>query len=121
MDNKGIFELSVNAEFSQRIAASVAKAANQISGEDPTSYGGVGSDWANKRHDLATRSINNSTAYSKIFSLQAAAQSGLNSVITIESNGSLTYTGGGTLDADIDFTITSLWDDVAGVSFEDIQ
>jgi hypothetical protein len=119
MDNKQIYELSVNNEFNQRISSSIAKSANNISGEDPSSYGGVGSIWANKRHQLATNVINTPKSFAKIFALQAAAQPGLNSVITIESNGSLTYTGAGTLDNDIDFTVNSLWDDVAGVSYED--
>ena len=120
MDNLEIFELSKNSEFHKRIAASVAKAANSISGEDPTSVGGVSSNWANKRHNLATKVIFDSQGYTKIFALQAAAQSGLNTVIEIvETDGSLLYTGSNDIDNDIDYVIASLWDDVAGVSYGD--
>ncbi len=119
MDNLEVYQLAYNSEFKKRISSSIAIAASAISGEDPTSYGGAGSAWSNKRHSLATRVINDNTGFAKIFSINSAAQTGLNTVIEINPDGSLNYIGGGSLDSDIDFTINSLWDDVAGVSYED--
>ena len=118
MDNEEIWVLSRNSEFQKRIGSSIAKAAAAISGEDPAPYTQI---WVDKRHKLATSVINSNGTYTKTFSINSAAQSGLNSVITINVDGSLQYTGVGTLDADIDFTVISLWDDVAGVSYDDKQ
>ncbi|MCP4586007.1 hypothetical protein [Pseudoalteromonas sp.] len=119
MNNLEIYQLAYNSEFQKRISSSIAGAASAISGENPTSVGGVGSSWANKRHALATRVINDNTGFTRILSFNSAAQAGLNTVVEINPDGSLNYIGTGSLDSDIDFTVSSLWDDVAGVSYED--
>ena len=118
MTNLEINTLAKNAEFRKIVESSIVKAATLISGEDSTA---LTDSEASKRHDKATSVLNNSQSQLMGFSYAAAAQSGLNTVITIEDDQSLTYTGTGTLDSDIDFTIASIWDDMSGVSFADKQ
>jgi hypothetical protein len=114
--NAEIYELGYNQNFKENIQVAILKAATQVSGEDPS---GMSDEKRDKRHNLATAVIGSPGGYSIIFANICAAQSGLYSVITVEEDDSLTYTGGGTLDGDIEFTVDSVWDDVAGVSYVD--
>ena len=116
MANTDIYDLMKNAEFKQIITASIEKAASQISGENPLLLTAI---WAQKRHALATRVINDAQGYAVIFADVCAAQAGLYSTITINPDGSLTSSGD--IDSDIDFTVNSVWDDVAGISYDEKQ
>ncbi len=118
MDTLEINELAKNSEFRKRIESAIVWAANQISGEDSTSLTEI---QAQKRHNKATTVLNGSQVETPKFSYGAAVQSGLNTVIEINEDGSLDYTGGGTLDSDIAYVITTIWDDMSGVSYADLQ
>ena len=115
------YDLSKNSELRKLTEAAILITATQISGEDPTNYGGLGSVWSQKRHTRATQVINSAQSQSIIFANSVSAQVGFNSVITVDEDGSLIYEGIGTLDQDLLFTVNSVWDDVAGVSYEDKQ
>lgn len=119
MDFLEIQDLINNSEFQKRVSSAISKTANSVSGEDPTSYGGQGSTWSTKRHNLASSVLLDNAGFAKIFKINCAVQPGLNGVITIENDGSLTYTGTGSIDSDIEFTVNSLWDDIAKVSYDD--
>jgi hypothetical protein len=114
-----IQDLINNAEFRKRISSAISVAATNISGEDPTSVGGQGSTWSNKRHALATGVLRDNQGYTKVFSINSATQPGLNTVIEINPDGSLNYIGGNSLDQDIEYTVSSIWDDTSGVSYDD--
>jgi len=116
MANTHIYALSKNAEFNKIISASIEKAASQISGEDSAPYTAI---WARKRHDLASNVINDMQGYAVIFANICSAQPGLYSTITINPDGTLTSTGD--IDSDTDFTVNSVWDDVAKVSYDEKQ
>lgn len=118
MSNTKIYQLGRNAELREITEASILRAATEISGEDPADKG---VNEALKRHILATQVINNSQQKAIIFAKAVAAQSGFYTVVDINADGSLNYTGGESLDSDLDFTIRSIWNDVAGVSYTDEQ
>lgn len=118
MSNTKIYNLGYNSELRKITEASILLAATQISGEDPSGKTAIE---ASKRHSLATRVLNGSQSMAMIFAKAVAAQPGFNTVVDINSDGSLNYTGTGSLDGDLDYTVASIWDDVAGVSFADKQ
>jgi hypothetical protein len=116
--NKHIYDLGINSELRKLTEGSIMVAATQISGEDPA---GKTTIELAKRQSLANRVISGSQRQAIIFAKAVAAQAGFYSVVTIEASGSLTYTGTGTLDSDLDFTVSSVWDDIAGITFADTQ
>lgn len=120
MSNDKIYKLGMNAQLRELTEASILVAATQISGEDPSNpENPLTPVRAAKRHSLATSVCNGSQAMAMKFAKCVAAQSGFYSVVDINQDGTLNYTGGGSLDGDLDFTVNSVWDDIAGVSFDD--
>ena len=116
MNNYQIYELARNINFGKLIEVGIVAAATSISGEAPE---GKTEMQLEKRHKLATLVLNNPTQNILKFAIASATQAGLNSVITIEEDGSLTYTGAGTIDDDVAFTVASIWDDIAGVKYSE--
>jgi hypothetical protein len=120
MANTDIYDLSINNEFKEIIQVAMLKAATQISGEDPTGKTDIE---ALKRHNLATNAIRSTESWTIIFADTCSAQPGLYSVVSVGGTGlptdPLVYAGGDTLDNAIEFTVNSVWDDVAGVSYAD--
>ena len=122
MNLQEINELSKNSELRKRVKSAILVAATQISGEDPTTVTpALTAIQAQKRHSRATLVINSSQKQAEVFANAISAQPGLYSTIQIGENDELVYEGTGTLDGDIQFTVNSVWDDVAGVSYEDKQ
>jgi hypothetical protein len=97
------FTLSTNAAFIGLIQMSMVNNALQIASERPTAFPIVDS----KRNTLAVGVLNNSSLYLTRFVLAA-----------IESNGETTLTASST-DVQIDSAITSVWNDIAGVTTRD--
>ena len=124
MTNLEINQLAKNPEFRKRIESAIVLAATQISGENPVKPDPAPDltvIQAQRRHNKATTVLNDSQNETPKFAYAAAAQAGLNSVIGINEDGSLNYTGGASLDGDIAFIITNIWDDMSGVSYADLQ
>jgi hypothetical protein len=114
MDNLKILELSNKTEFVKRIKVAYILAATNIVGENPAAYTAI---QATKRHNLATAILNDPSKYQRKFALVLAVQPGLNDKYDPET---LDYIGTNQ-DADIAFTINSIWDDMSGVSYADKQ
>ena len=124
MTNLQINTLAKNSELRKIIESSIVVAAVKISGENPGAVTpNLTEVQARKRHAKATSVLANSQLQAPSFAYAAASQPGLNSVITINTDGSLTYTGSNPqgLDGDVDYIIESIWDDLSGVSYEDLQ
>jgi hypothetical protein len=90
------YELSVNPEFRKRIQIAIAKIALDVVGE--ASSGIVVKD--KRRKDLGIGILNNPSAYVERFSIAVVTNP------VINSNSS---------DGDIEFTVSSVFDDIAGV------
>ena len=115
MTNENILLLS--RQIRDKVETGIALAATQISGEDPTApIINLTVTQAAKRHALATSVLNNTQQYAKRFALPCAAQQGLND----EYDSNLNYIGTNEDNA-INFTINSIWDDMSGVSFLDLN
>lgn len=115
MTNENILLLS--RQIRDKVESGIALAATQISGEDPTApVINLTAIQASKRHSLATSVLNNTQEYAKRFALPCAAQQGLND----EYDSNLNYIGANE-DSSINFTINSVWDDMAGVSYSDLN
>ena len=113
MTNENILLLSQKDDFRKKIQSGIVLAATQISGETPTNLTDA---QAAKRQSLANNVLTNSQEYAKRFSLACAAQQGLNDSYDADLN----YIGTNE-DSDINFTINSVWDDMAGVSYLDLN
>ena len=109
-------KLQQSNEFRQRIKNLLIKVCHAIVGESET--GQTEAYWS-KRNLLGTNVLNDIGAYLDRFVDSCSVQAGLNSAITVGFNGELVYNGGQTLDQDIEFTITSVFDDIAGVRSSD--
>jgi hypothetical protein len=113
--------LANNNEFKTRIKMLMIKTGTSIVGEDTTT---MNESRAEKRHKLGVSVLNYPDINVEKFAYTCAVQSGLNSVVSVGGTGlptdPLIYTGGSTLDNDIEFTISSVWDDIAGVKFTEL-
>lgn len=116
--NEKIYNLGRNAELRRITESSIITAATKISGENPA---GMGENEVIKRHSLATRVINGSQNQAIIFAKTVASQVGFYSIVDINEDGSLNYTGTQTLDEALNYTVETVWSDVAGVSYSDEQ
>jgi hypothetical protein len=93
--------LATDEAFRLRVRVSIVTAAKDVMGEAK----GVMTDTVfNKRQELAHQVINNSAGYLDRFSW------------AVISNAAIT---GASTDSDIQFTVNSLWGDLAGVSITD--
>lgn len=90
------FNLSQNSTFRGKIQIAIATAAKDIRGESPSDN----EDLDLKRSELAFQVLRNPLEWIDIFSINVCT----NPVINESST-----------DADIQFTVNSLWNDIAGV------
>lgn len=97
--------LANDQTFIDRVTAAAVAAALQIQGEAP----GNTPTRAAKRSDLATAVLADPAGQSSRFARAVAANS------TIQSSGTEAP------DGDIEFVIAAVWDDLAGVRYEDTQ
>src|SRR5262245_6073266 len=95
--------LAKDPAFRDRVSVAIAKVAIQVQGEPQA--GMTEAEWA-KRASLAGQVLQQPAAWLDQFSMAVVT----NSTIT-----------GTSPDNDIEFTVTSVWSDVAGVSGRDIQ
>ena len=110
--------LGTNANFIKIVKMAILKTSSSIIGENPTTTPEI---VTTKRHSLGMAVINSTEAQAKAWALHIAAQ-GTISVTIDNQTAELTYTGGGTsLDSDIEFTVSSLWNDRAGVTYSELN
>ena len=95
------YTLSQDVTFQHRVLVAIATAAVQVQGE---ALGAFSVQHYQKRQALARRVISNLTAVVNQFAVLVCQ----NAAITTLS-----------LDSDIQFTVNSLWDDIAGVDAGD--
>lgn len=118
MTNENIYNLSRKSDFRIKIEAGIViYAINDVSGEDPAIPDpDLTTIQAQKRHALSTSVLNGAQEYAIRFSIACAARDGLNAQYDIN----LAYTGGDE-DAAINNQIENIWDNMAGVSFLDLN
>jgi len=95
------YNLSKNETFIKKTETLMLKAANSIVGET-----GLSAIVLQKRANLAAKVYYDISAYKRIFASLIAAQG----TLTLASS-----------DNDIEFTINAVWNDLAGVSYEDLN
>lgn len=95
------YELMADADFVSKTEMLLIKACNSIAGEDTTTYSYT---TVTKRHNLTQKIYLNTPEYKGIFIRAICAQG------TLTSSSS---------DNDIEFTINSVFNDIAGVKFDD--
>ena len=106
-------KLITSSEFIEKVGIKLIATAIAIVGEDET---GHTPEYIDKRNVLGVSVLNDLDTNNLMKFVRACAcQSGLSSVITVAANGSLTYTGSGTLMGDIEFTIISVFGKIAGL------
>lgn len=108
--------LSLNIEFKKRVRIIMTNVATAISGEATGTHKPI---YITKRSNLCSTIFEKSTLAEEMFSRSVASLGTLE--VTIESDGSLTYTGTGTLDGDISNGCASVFNDIAGMTYDDEQ
>lgn len=101
-------DVSQDALFQGRVRMSTYRAANAIVGED-WHTAGYSEAKANKRHDLGVLVLSGSKSALTSFYNAVAADIG-----NVDDQATLT-------DMQIDTSVDSVWDDIAGVSYDDNQ
>jgi hypothetical protein len=101
-------DVSADPLFQGRVKMSSYRAANAIAGEDWQALG-YSQAKANKRHQLAVTVLSGSKGAIQSFYDSVAAQIG-----DVADQSTLT-------DAQIDTSVDSVWDDIAGVTFDENQ
>jgi len=91
--------LAGNSIFRIKVEMAMIKAAGQIAGETPASPANIPKD--DKRHDLTQNVYSNKEAWLDRFAHACAAKGTLSNAST---------------DADVEFTVGEVWDDLAGVT-----
>lgn len=112
---KNIHELSHNSEYRKILAVAIVRVAVKIIGE---AAGEMTAKVVEKRHTEALNILKNQKDSTIKYAVAVAEQAGFNSVVSIDS-GVLTYSGTGTIDSDLEFTVSSVINDFAGVSLSD--
>lgn len=97
-----IFDTSANATFRARVNAAMIKAAEAIVGEDWVTAGFTEAK-AKKRHAIGVQVLNNGGSIIGAFTNAVAADIG-----EVADPSAI-------LDADIENSVSALWDDIAGV------
>lgn len=97
-----IFDTSGNATFRARVNAAMTKAAEAIVGEDWVTAG-FSATKAKKRHAIGVQTLQNGGSIITAFVNAVSADIG-----EVADPGSI-------LDADIENSVSALWDDIAGV------
>ena len=120
MTNSQSTKLAQNSDFRTSVIGSITSAAHAVVGEDPTLLGGVGSVWANKRHELAFAIINFVNDKAAIFAQACAVDDNFNKNITFDENDFIIWGGAvDGFDGALDLLVLELFDNVAGVSYAD--
>lgn len=92
-------DLANNGKFRVKIRIAITKTANSVAGETPASPANTALD--DKRHALSQNVYSDVEIWTDRFALACAAQGTLTTAST---------------DADVEFTVASLWNDLAGVT-----
>lgn len=100
-----IWTIADNLEFQSRVRAAAVKVATAVSGE---AIGTFTEAQSIKRQTLAN-------------SVLKGGENWFNWSIAVANNPTVQANGTAAPDNDIEFTVTSLWDDMAGVSTIDLQ
>lgn len=109
-------EVGRNAEFKRITEIAILKVGTQVAGEDTT---GMQPVVATKRATLANNVFYASKDQAVKFAMHLASLGTIS--VTVDDNGDLNYTGGGSLDADVEFSVSSIWNDRAGVTYDDLN
>lgn len=110
------YTLGANKKFISVVHIAILKVATQIAGE---SIGNLQDAYYTKRQALANAVFGNTENEAKKFAMHVV--SGGNILATVNNHGDIEYSGSSTLDSDIEFTITAIWDDRSGVIQADLQ
>lgn len=108
--------VGTNPDFIQTVKIAILKTATSIAGEDTTSMQPI---VATKRHALTQQVFQSPEVQAAKFALHLASLGTID--VTALPDGTLTYNGGSTLDNDVEFSVVSVWDDRAGVTYGDLN
>ena len=115
MDYTQLEKLAVNPKFLRVVKVAITRAASQIANE---SNAAMSVEMYNKRHSLAMSVLANPEGQTKLFGLHCASLGTLGIEVVGDE---LSYTGTETVDNDIQFTVNSIWNARAGVTFIELQ
>ncbi len=108
--------LGSNRNFINIVRMAILKSAVAIAGENPNDMSPLK---AEKRHELANMVFATSSSQSKEFALTIVSLGTIECIVN--PDGTLNYTGSQTLDKDVEYTVNSIWDDRAGVTYKENQ
>jgi len=107
-------KLAINPTFKAVVKIAVTKAANDIAFESDAA---MSLEMYNKRHDLAMSVLANPVGQTDLFALHCAS---LNTILCEVVDGELVYTGSQTVDNDVQYTVNSIWNARAGVTYSEL-
>ncbi|MBW2187603.1 MAG: hypothetical protein JRG71_14795 [Deltaproteobacteria bacterium] len=115
-----LFNLASNSEFKKRVQIAIIKTATAVIGEDEGLFGQAATT---KRHALGVTVLNSPANQASLFAKHMVSGGNILAELTTNEDGSIsiTYTGTGTLDQDIEYLASQLWNDRAGVTNVDIS
>ena len=110
-----LHEVGAHQDFISIVKMAILKKASGIKEENPAL---INASRAIKRQQLAVSVLNSIDYNAIVFAFHAASKGGSAIVVT---DGELIYSGAGTIDSALDNIIDGLWDDRAGVTYEEMQ